>query len=840
MSSIPTGPWICAIATTAIVLIAGCASPPGGLRQPDPAALAAYGSAVLALGNEAPIEAEQRLRRAIELDPSAAAPVRELARLQWSRRDVPAALATLEQFQRRHPGHRDIVTLLAVIYATQGRYDEGARVLETGLARRPADAELAALLAELRADQNRPREAFAVLRRTAAAAPPPPELIRAAGRLASRYRTAETNSPLAHDSRAMLDSIVGLATNSPEAMRMAADVYVALGDPDAALRILDTLWRRDPGQPDIATRLVRLHLARNETDAAIAVLETMSAQGEPRWTVSHADALLQRAERAADPAAAKRDQERAAALLRPLAEQNPPPWRVIATLGRALLLLGDLEEAVRTLGRLPQDDMVVRARLAQRLVAHGNTNDVIRRLESLRSDAAVGRLVRHVLAELRLAMGQTEAGRRELEALVGAEGPAEAAPYVRLAALDWEEGRAEAAHRRLEEGRQRLPDHPALLRARATLLMLDRRFAEALRTYEEIESRLQAEDVRGRLLVKIEQALALQYQDRAALAARRLAETWDPPPTAVDLFVRLAYDIGRRLRDHEPADATFTELARLWPDDPLVPMYHAVHALMAERFERAVEMFAQAEARALQIENGADLLTEQFHFSYGNALERTGRRAEAEERIETALRMNPDLAEAWNYLAYMWAERGERLDTALHYVREALRRQPNNGAFLDTLGWIYYQQGRYVEAETELRRALAALPEEDPTVLDHLGDVAARLGREAEAVGYWSRAWVLESTNDTIRAKLEQRGVDLVPLRRQAEDIERRRERELRRLTPLAAPPFSEAEEETEDDNGEHVEMPSPGAASYPSFAPADIRHPRANSPPLISPRPSG
>lgn len=810
-----------------VTVAGGCVSPPAPQREPSPGALAAYAMAKLSLGEQRMDEADTYLRRAIELDPRSPALVSELARLQLSRRDIPAAIRSLEQFQRRDPGHREIVALLALIYAMQGRVEDGIRALETGLLRSPADAELAAMLAEMLADQNRMGDATVVLRRCAAAAPATPDLIRAAGRLASRVRSVETNALLAREVRDTLDLIVATATNSVEAQQLAADVYVALNDPDAALRLLDALWQREPGRPEIATRMVRLRLMRNEFDAALAVLEHMSAQGNPRWCAWHAEVLLRRAEQCGNEEAAKHDRERAVELLRPLAGMDSPQWRVLVTLGRALLSLEQMEEAVRVFGRLPQDDITVRARLAQRLIARGNTNDVVRRLELLRADPDVGLLARYLLAEIRLALGDRNAGRVELETLL-ATNTLSAAPYVRLAALDWEDGLTDRAHQRLQDGLTRLPSHLALLRARATLFMLDRRFAEALRTYEDIESRLETDDLNGRLLVKVEQALALQYQGRSALAARRLAEIWDPPPAAVDLFVRLAYDLGRRLRDHAPTDSTFTELVRLRPDDPVVPMYHALFALTAEQFERAVEMFAQAEAQALQVEDGTNVLTAQFHFSYGSALERSGRYAEAEERLETALRLNPDLAEAWNYLAYMWAERGERLDAALRYVREALKREPNNGAFLDTLGWIYYQQGRYQEAEVELRRALAALPEEDPTVLDHLGDVAARLGREADAVKYWSRAWILASTNDAIRAKLEQRGVDLEPLRQQAIGIERQRERELRRLSPILPTVLPHPREHGEDadlapdeEPNEDGGMSSPGATTIRAVCPA-------------------
>ena len=205
---------------------------------------------------------------------------------------------------------------------------------------------------------------------------------------------------------------------------------------------------------------------------------------------------------------------------------------------------------------------------------------------------------------------------------------------------------------------------------------------------------------------------------------------------------------------------------------------------------------------------GASLLRAQFYFSYGSALERSGRLADAEVALEQCLKLDRDFAEAWNYLAYMWADRGVHLPKAMEYVHEALKREPDNGAFLDTLGWVHFRQGRTEEALKHLERSIEALPGEDATVLDHTGDALARLGREAEAVKRWTRAFVLDPTIAGLRAKLEARKVDLAPLLKQAEAEKQRAEREMNRLSPGDPEGLVEDEEPVDGDDGEPSDTP--------------------------------
>ena len=97
---------------------------------------------------------------------------------------------------------------------------------------------------------------------------------------------------------------------------------------------------------------------------------------------------------------------------------------------------------------------------------------------------------------------------------------------------------------------------------------------------------------------------------------------------------------------------------------------------------------------------------------------------------------NPNSAAALNYLGYMFAEAGIKLDEAAKLVNRALELDPQNGAYLDSLGWVYYRQNRLPEAENLLVQALQRIGK-DPTVHDHLGDIYFKQGKTRDAIMQW-------------------------------------------------------------------------------------------------------
>ena len=139
-------------------------------------------------------------------------------------------------------------------------------------------------------------------------------------------------------------------------------------------------------------------------------------------------------------------------------------------------------------------------------------------------------------------------------------------------------------------------------------------------------------------------------------------------------------------------------------------------------------------------------------FVKGSVYEREKKYEQAEEAFKQVLNSDPQNAVALNYLGYMLADRGVRLDEALNYVKKAIDLDPANGAYLDSLGWAYYKLGKYDLAEQNLSKAVQRTPN-DPTVQDHLGDVYQKVGRLKQAAAHWERA--LNEYNRSVAADVE-------------------------------------------------------------------------------------
>ncbi len=122
----------------------------------------------------------------------------------------------------------------------------------------------------------------------------------------------------------------------------------------------------------------------------------------------------------------------------------------------------------------------------------------------------------------------------------------------------------------------------------------------------------------------------------------------------------------------------------------------------------------------------------QLRFARAAAFERQGRIDEATAIFLELLAESPDDAASANYVGYMWADRGERLEEALRLIRRAVELEPDNPAYQDSLGWVHFRLGNLDEAERWLRLAADGAPG-DATVLAHLGEVVAALGRAGEA-----------------------------------------------------------------------------------------------------------
>ena len=126
-------------------------------------------------------------------------------------------------------------------------------------------------------------------------------------------------------------------------------------------------------------------------------------------------------------------------------------------------------------------------------------------------------------------------------------------------------------------------------------------------------------------------------------------------------------------------------------------------------------------------------------FELGVIYDQQGKTELAIEQMVAVLALNPEHADALNYLGYTYADKGIHLDEAEAMIKKALSYKPDNGYIIDSLGWVYFKKGLFEEAFQQLERAVELIPD-DPIVLEHLGDIYIQMNDPATAHKYYEQA----------------------------------------------------------------------------------------------------
>ena len=335
-----------------------------------------------------------------------------------------------------------------------------------------------------------------------------------------------------------------------------------------------------------------------------------------------------------------------------------------------------------------------------------------------------------------------------------------AAVYVALAGLYFRDSKDKQALRTLDRGKRRASNgglvqlytyeqakrfvtHGDLIRAIPCF--------ERLADWDE-ERRAQFFHVLGELHVAVnDEAAAIQILTRATQLEGVLPES----------FIDLASIYIRT--DKAKALKTLQEARGRMPNE--LAILFALGCLLSdlEEYDQAIPLFEEAR-RLVSRDDARDEesspFTEAFYLYHGAAYERTGQLETAERIFEECVALYPKSHTVLNYLAYMWAESGQKLDNALEYVNRALEIVPNSAAYRDTLGWVFYKMKQYDKALIEVTKA-DELMGSDAEILHHLGDIHMALQDEKQAVACWSKSYAIDPKNETVARKLMQLGVSL-------------------------------------------------------------------------------
>jgi len=224
-------------------------------------------------------------------------------------------------------------------------------------------------------------------------------------------------------------------------------------------------------------------------------------------------------------------------------------------------------------------------------------------------------------------------------------------------------------------------------------------------------------------------------------------------PNDPENYLRAA-EMQLQLRKNDEAIAMLTDARRRF-SIPQITYALAVAFSQAKRFDEALPVFESALQEANP--DDRDAFDAGFYFNYAVAAEQAGLTDKAAALLKKTIEMDPSrAAQAYNYLGYMWVDKGQHLDEAGEMIRKALQLEPNNGAYLDSFGWYFYKKGEYGKALTELLHAAELIRPEDPVVYEHVGDAYQALGNVPQALNLWQKALTLDPQNQGIAAKVEQ------------------------------------------------------------------------------------
>jgi tetratricopeptide (TPR) repeat protein len=417
------------------------------------------------------------------------------------------------------------------------------------------------------------------------------------------------------------------------------------------------------------------------------------------------------------------------------------------------------------------------------------------------------------LAENLMNDGQTDAALEQYKVIADAN-PEDAQTYLRIGEIYRRQGKYDEALESLKKANTMVPDSLEVPYNMAAVYQAQGRYEEALKLLQDLVKKTEKPDTsysqadRNNRSIFVER-LGLVYRDQENYPAAvetfrkmltlgdenakrgyqdiidtyRESKQWVQATAAAreavqklpnDREVRMVLDA--QLADTGEADKALADVRSLLNGKPEDREIYITLAQMNTRLKRwtdAEEALNKAESLSTTAED-----KEYVYFLRGSTYEREKKYDEAETEFKKVLSIHPQSAVVLNYLGYMNADRGVRLDESLNYIKQAVTLDPGNGAYLDSLGWAYFRLGKYDLAEENLTRASSHMGK-DPTVQEHLGDLYQKTGRLKLAAAHWERA--IEEWNKTVAPEVDseslakvQQKLDAAKVRIAKEESEKR------------------------------------------------------------------
>ncbi len=514
------------------------------------------------------------------------------------------------------------------------------------------------------------------------------------------------------------------------------------------LEELETLRTITPQSERLYFALGGAYLQLGESEKAIQAYEKF--QSLASGTAAGYNAIAQYYER-------NGNYEKAIEYLTKSIQSQPDSADSLLMLASLYSKLGRNQEAIplyRKLLNLTGDNIAVKRQLAYSLVETGDSQEASKLLEELAKAAPQDKEDQKLLGRAKLQSRQYLQATEIFESILKdypddteaqfylgwtyeLSGKPEDALKIFSQLLDDTKGDSEEdkANRRLFQQRlaanyQKLGDH-----------------AKAIGIYEELIAANPGPDPELQFLLINAYRLNRQFEKAVSLG-RQQHERY-PDDTKIGLVyawsmadsgdIKKGADILLKLLQSNPSDIDlYINLSQIY--------------LLGKRYADAENILRRAEDKELDKQDN-----EKLKLQLAAVCERKKDFDRAESIFKEILKGNPQNAVALNYIGYMLADRGERLEEAVQYVKEALAIDPNNGAYLDSLGWAFFKLDDLEKAEEYLLQAIER-ERDDPVIYDHLGDLYFKIGNYQRAQDFWMKS-VSNSTEpeeiEKVREKLK-------------------------------------------------------------------------------------
>jgi len=347
------------------------------------------------------------------------------------------------------------------------------------------------------------------------------------------------------------------------------------------------------------------------------------------------------------------------------------------------------------------------------------------------------------IGDVQIQAGYIDAAEKSLLNSIALDSTAHNIPsFVNLSIIYENNNKQEEAEKYLLKAVSLSPDDPKLQ---------DRMF-EYYRRYNKIDDALsvalqQAEIEPDNLPIKRRMALMYFDVDSLALADSVFQVLIDAgDSSAVNLYYsgRIALfneDYGRGKALFESLTQSVDSLIDGWLN---LGLYYR----FTDSTNQEIEIYERGLEHVTNIEDSIALC-----FSAGVSLERNGQFDRSISYFERVIKMDPANSQALNYLGYMLADNGVRLEEAKSLIERALELSPNNGAYLDSYGWVLYKLGDIKKAKETLLLAHKFV-DNDPVILEHIGDIYEALGNMEKANEFWQKSLNVNPDNKEVKGKL--------------------------------------------------------------------------------------